>query len=133
MIRLPRACVDQIVEHARRESPRECCGILAGRGDRVERVYRVTNREPGTARYFMDPEEQYRVMRDIDSAGLELLGTYHSHPATPAYPSPTDVSLAFYPEAVYLICSLAGAKPPELRAFRIVDERIEEVPVTIGE
>ena len=131
MIRLSRSFYDGIIDHARQDAPRECCGLLGGRGVEVERSYRITNTELGVTRYLMDAEEQFRAFRDLDERGLDLVGIYHSHPATQAYPSPTDTSLAYYPDAVYFICSLQDPEQPVIRAFRIIDGEIEEIPIEI--
>ncbi|MDW7981243.1 MAG: M67 family metallopeptidase [Thermomicrobium sp.] len=158
MIRIPRDQYEAIVAHARQEAPREACGLLAGRGDRVERVYPVPNRAelaveffaerglippgrdyrpdaPGAIaveRFFMDPEEQFRTLRAIETQGLEHLGSYHSHPATEAYPSRTDIELAaFWPNTLLVICSLAQPAHPVVRAFRVVDGEVREVPIVV--
>jgi [CysO sulfur-carrier protein]-S-L-cysteine hydrolase len=125
----PSGMRDEIVAHARAEAPRECCGVIAGRDGRPTRLYRLTNQEPGVDRYLIDDEQLYRVYREIEDGGDELLAIYHSHPVSPAYPSKTDVALAFWQDAYYVICSLEQPDAPVLRAFRIVDERITEVGV----
>ena len=127
---LPRHIGDQIVAHARREAPRECCGVIGGTAGEMPELYTLTNIEPGTTRYRIDDAELYRVYRELDERGGEILAIYHSHPATPAYPSPTDVALALWPEAHYVICSLVDPGRPDLRAFRIVDGQVVEVPVS---
>ncbi|GBD20496.1 CysO-cysteine peptidase [bacterium HR28] len=160
MIRIPREQYEAIVAHARQEAPREACGLLAGHGDRIEKVYPVPNRAelaveffaerglippgrdyrpdaPGAIaveRFFMDPEEQFRALRAIEAAGLEHLGSYHSHPATEAYPSRTDIELAaFWPNMLLMICSLADPARPVVRAFRVVDGRVQEEDIVIEE
>jgi proteasome lid subunit RPN8/RPN11 len=80
-----------------------------------------------TVEYLMEPHDQLRHFQAMEEAGLELLGIYHSHPSSPAYPSPTDLSMAYYPEAVYVIASLTQRESPVLRAFRILDGQISEV------
>jgi proteasome lid subunit RPN8/RPN11 len=87
--------------------------------------------------YVMEPREQLRIMDEIDDAGWELLAIYHSHTRSAAYPSRTDVELAFYPQTSYLIVSLADRDRPEIRAYRIArtapeGSQITEVPVTIA-
>ena len=122
----------EIIEHARGKSF-EVCGLLAGTDSRIDTVYRMANTEekPETG-YFMDPKEQLNIMKEIRKQGLELLGIYHSHPVSPAYPSPRDVEQAFYSEVSYLIVSLFK-KEPEVRAFRIEAGKIrEEKIVTSG-
>lgn len=118
----------EIIDHAREAFPREACGILAGINGRVKNVFRMSNvSENADDSYFMDPKEQLKVMKDIRKRGLEMLGIYHSHPASAAQPSPRDVELAFYPEAVYVIVSLLKKDEPEIRAFRICEGKIIEV------
>jgi [CysO sulfur-carrier protein]-S-L-cysteine hydrolase len=73
------------------------------------------------------------ILRDIEDKGWQLIAIYHSHPANEAYPSRTDVSLAYYPDAVYIIVSLAGEDPPPVRAFRIVDGNIREIGLVIDQ
>ncbi len=116
-----------IVEHARDHAPRECCGVISGRDGRADRLHRLTNTEPGVTRYLFDDEEFYRVYWEIENRGDELLAVYHSHPVTEAYPSKTDVEFAFWPEAVYVICSIRDEDSPVIRGFRIVDGEITEV------
>lgn len=107
--------------HASREAPYEACGWLAGRDGKVERLYPVANVAADRRREFvMEPEAQLRSMREIQGDGLELTGTYHSHPTTPPRPSARDRLLALYPDSTHLIISLAGAEP-EIRGYRITE------------
>ena len=142
---------EEMIQHALAEHPNEACGLLAGkacpepcpersrRGSRrdgwVERVYQMTNAEHSPVTYRLDPEEQYRAFMEIEEEGWELLAIYHSHSHSPAYPSATDLELAFYPDSLYLIISLADRARPIIRAFRIVEEMIEEerVEITLSE
>jgi proteasome lid subunit RPN8/RPN11 len=126
MINITNGQKNEIVEHATSAKKHEACGILAGKSEKVEKVYKMTNTSdtPETC-YFMDPKEQLTVTKEIRSSGLELIGIYHSHPGSGAYPSAKDVELAFYPEASYVIVTLQRGKP-EFRSFRIVEERIGE-------
>jgi proteasome lid subunit RPN8/RPN11 len=91
----------------------------------------MTNAEPSPSFYLMDPQEQFRVMKEIRQEGMELVGIYHSHTESRAYPSGTDVGLAYYPEAVYLIVTLMDRKKPAARAFTIVDGTIAEVELNV--
>ncbi len=129
VMHLPTAMRDEIVAHARAEAPRECCGVIAGQEGRPVQLYRLTNVEPGTDLYRIDDTELYHVYRELHERGDVILAIYHSHPVSPAYPSRTDVALAFWSEAFYLICSLAEPGSPDIRAFRIVDERISEAEI----
>jgi proteasome lid subunit RPN8/RPN11 len=124
---LPREIRDGIVAHARDHAPRECCGIVSGTPGNPTRLYPLINVEPGTTRYLFDDEEFYRVYRGLQDAGEDLVVVYHSHPATRAWPSPTDVANATWPDAVYVICSLERPDEPVVRGFRIIDGQISEI------
>ena len=123
--------VAQIVGHAEAEYPLEACGILGGREGRSAQVYPLPNVERSAIRYAADPEAQLQAMLAVEEQGWEILAIYHSHPASPAYPSATDLEMAYYPEALTLIISLADVEHPVLRAFRIEEGRIEEAPVRV--
>jgi proteasome lid subunit RPN8/RPN11 len=139
MIKISQGIIDQMISHALSEAPDECCGLLGGQENRVEEIYRIANLpadDPKIAdlkvpadrrfRYVMDPKEQLLAFKMMRREGIELIGIYHSHPHSPAYPSATDVRLAFYSEVCYLIVSLEEKDRPQLRAFRIVDQNITE-------
>ncbi len=126
MLNLDRSYVDEIIAHAREDNPNECCGIIAGTDGRAAKLYRAVNAEASPYRYNVDPKDLLRIYRDLEDRGLDVLAIYHSHTHTEAYPSPTDVSLAAWPEAYYLIVSLAGEANPVLRAFRIQDGQVSE-------
>ena len=130
-MRFSRALLDQLIQHARDDLPNECCGIVASDDGAAVKVFRATNAEASPVRYSLDPREQYRITMEIDEQGWELGAIYHSHTRSEAYPSQTDVNLAFYPDAIYVIVSLRKPDDPEVRAFRIADERIEEVALTV--
>lgn len=125
---LPSQMRSEIVAHALRESPRECCGVIIGRTGQAERLLPMRNVAEGNRLYEIDPaqliELEFQILPRDDS---EIVAIYHSHPESPAYPSRTDVDLAFWPEAVYLICSLESAKQPVIRGFRLRDGTIQEV------
>ena len=129
--RIPGELRDEIVAHAREELPNECCGIVAAQDGGAVKLYRAANAEASPVRYGLDPQEQYRIMSEIEDNGWTLGAIYHSHTHSPAYPSQTDVNLAFYPEALYLIVSLQRPEHPDLRAFRIVDGQISDAPLSI--
>ena len=126
MLTLERAYVDEIIAHARQDVPNECCGIVAGLHGDATKLYRAVNAEASPYRYNVDPKDLLRIYRDLESKGWDVLVIYHSHTHTEAYPSPTDVRLAAWPEAYYLIVSLADAANPVLRAFRINDGQVKE-------
>lgn len=132
MLYLQRKHFAEIIEHAKTERPNEACGLIAGVEGRAIKLFRGTNvDENKRVRYSMDPKEILRVCREIDDNDWELLAIYHSHPHSQAYPSNTDVSLAFYPDSNYVIVSLMEQDNPVMRAFRIVDGQITEVGIEI--
>jgi proteasome lid subunit RPN8/RPN11 len=123
-MRIKRHVIAGIEKHAWESAPRECCGLLAGHDDSIEQLYRLTNiaATPET-RYFADPKGIFQAQRIIRARGEKLLGIYHSHPNSAAFPSSTDLQQAYYPEAMYFIISLAPKL--ELRAYRL-DNRVAE-------
>jgi proteasome lid subunit RPN8/RPN11 len=136
-VELPRDLADDLIAHALESFPNECCGMIAGEGSVAVAVHRATNAEGSPFMYVMDPREQLAIMDAIEEAGQDMLAIYHSHTRSAAYPSKTDVELAFFPNTLYLIVSIADRDSPQIRAFRIdrtvdPDEAIEEEDVTIG-
>jgi proteasome lid subunit RPN8/RPN11 len=131
-VRLQHAMHDEIIEHARAEAPRECCGIIGGREGELTELHRMTNLYPGEDFYEPDGMEVYERYRDLDDRGLEIAAIYHSHPVSVAYPSVRDVEHAGWPDSVYLICSLEHPDNPVIRAFRIVDGTITELTINIA-
>ena len=126
MLKLKKELLDQIIKQCIRELPDEACGILAGRGEKVEKVYEMANADKSAATFFMDAKEQFKVMKEIRNSGLEMVGIYHSHAASEAYPSSHDVEMAFYPEVSYVIVSLLDKNKPDVRSFKIKESKIEE-------
>ncbi|MCA1688979.1 MAG: M67 family metallopeptidase [Actinobacteria bacterium] len=122
--------LDDIIAHAEADAPNECCGMIAAAGGQATRVYRATNTAASPLRYELDGLEQYRIQTEIEDAGWELGAIYHSHTRSPPLPSQTDINLAFYPDALYVIVGVAG-DAPEVRAFRIVDAAVEEVALAV--
>ena len=122
-LQLSRAIADEIVEHARAGLPDEACGMVSGVGATATRFHPAVNGDPSPFRYSIDARDLLRIVTDIDDAEEDLLAIYHSHTRSPAFPSRTDVDLAFWPDAAYLIVSLAG-DPPDLKAFTIRAGRI---------
>ena len=130
-MRIPRALFDEMVAHARADAPNECCGMIATRdGDAVE-VYRAENAAASPLRYEIDGAEQYRIQMAIDDADLDLGAIYHSHTRSEPYPSQTDINLAFYPEAVYVIVGLAGPEP-EVKAYEIRDGQVHSAEIIVS-
>ena len=139
MLTISRSDLQVMIDHCVAGYPDEACGILGGRGGRVERVHCMTNARPGPVSYEMDPEEQFRVMKDIRQTGLEMVGMFHSHPDGRAYPSGVDVEKAYwpgtqlpnYPEAVYVIVSLMDRAVPVVKGYTISGGAIREVPLAV--
>ncbi|MEE9284641.1 MAG: M67 family metallopeptidase [Dehalococcoidia bacterium] len=135
VLRLSKQAAHQIIDHARDDAPNECCGILAGIDDSVSQVYRATNVDRSPVQYTIDPQDMIRIMGEADRAGQAVLGFYHSHTFSEAYPSVTDVKRVPPSDLfdyLYVIVSLAQRDRPVIRAFRIADSQIDEVPVEIG-
>ena len=128
MLTLDQAIRDAIVAHARADHPDEACGIVAGPigSDRAVRFVPMTNAERSPTFYRFDSQEQLRVWREMDDRDEEPVVIYHSHTATEAYPSRTDVSLAQEPNAHYLLVSTRSSDDLEMRSYRIVDGTVTE-------
>jgi proteasome lid subunit RPN8/RPN11 len=135
VLTITRELRDQIVAHARRDHPDEACGVLAGPvgRDRPERFVAMTNAERSPTFYRFDSAEQFRVWRDMEDHDEEPVVIYHSHTATGAYPSRTDISYASEPGAHYVLVSTRDTDTTEFRSYRIVDGTVTEEPVTVVE
>src|SRR5437764_13150941 len=101
-MRISRALLDEIVDHARSEAPNECCGMVASRDGDAVTVHPAVNAAASPLRYEIDGAEQFRIQMEIDNADLDLGAIYHSHTRSAPYPSQTDINLAFYPDALYV-------------------------------
>lgn len=125
--------VDAVVAHAREAAPAECCGLLLGTGNMVVAASPTRNIAADPSRRFeIDPQDHIDVRRDARGRGLAVLGFYHSHPRSPALPSPTDLAAASYPDHLYLIVSLASPTP-DVGLFRLEDGNFRATSfVTVG-
>ena len=138
-LRLPQAMIDEMVAHATEDLPNECCGIIAGKDGVATRFYRTRNVEASPFRYNIDPRDILRIERESDENGWQVLVIYHSHVASDAYPSPTDVRLSqwqgtnpptdLYPGAYYVLVSLKDAANPVVRAYKITGGEVTEEPL----
>lgn len=128
MLTIDQATRDAIVAHARADHPDEACGIVAGPigSDRAVRLVPMTNAERSPTFYRFDSQEQLQVWREMDDRDEEPVVIYHSHTATEAYPSRTDISLAQEPNAHYLLVSTRSPEEVEMRSYRIVDGIVTE-------
>ena len=131
---IPKNIMDKMIDHARRDYPNECCGLLAGLKGEVYLFYEIDNDDKSTETYFMNPKELLRSQKDIREKKMELLGIYHSHTHSEAYPSETDMDKAhwpesdmpLFPESFYLIISLEDFEKPVTRVFDIKKKGITE-------
>ncbi|WP_323055126.1 M67 family metallopeptidase [Saccharopolyspora sp. NFXS83] len=135
MLVIRRDLVEAMVAHARRDHPDEACGVIAGPdgSDRPERLLEMINAERSPTFYRFDSAEQLKVWRGMDEADEEPVVIYHSHTATEAYPSRTDVAYASEPNAHYVLVSTRDPETHELRSYRILDGVVTEEPVEIVE
>ncbi len=146
-VTVPRAIVEAITAQARAESPNEACGLVIGSaaaasGGIALRYEACRNSAASPVRYTIDPDDLYRFIVATDDADEVLWAIVHSHVTSPAVPSPTDIELAFYPEALYLLVSLAedqadavqvaGTGASSLRAWRILSGVVHEVVVEVA-
>ena len=131
-MRISRELLDDVIAHARADAPNECCGMIASRDGEAVAVHRAANKAASPLRYEIDGMEQYKIQSAIEDAGLELGAIYHSHTRSDPLPSQTDINLAFYPEALYVIVGLKSPEP-DVRAWRIVDGQVSEAALEIEE
>ncbi len=165
MLHIPADIIQDMIAHARELAPHECCGILSGKQETVVESYRITNilanmsqqelsrfegaklsdlqrlspEERADIAFQMDAREMAMAQRDIRTKNADLIGFYHSHTASPARPSQTDVTIAMefehyrtklnLPEPLHLIISLENAESPDVRAYRIQDSQATEVSI----
>jgi len=120
-----------MVEHARREAPNECVGVLGTRDGEPVLLVEAENARHSPLAYEIAPQELLRVHDRLDEDELEVGAIYHSHTRTEPVPSQTDINLAFYPEALYIIVGLAGDEP-DIRAFRIVDGEVSQAELEVA-
>ena len=132
MIEIQRAFADEMITHAREDDPKECCGILAGSNGRFQKLFRMTNVDASPYRFSWDSKELFQVWREMEDYNWDHRAVYHSHTHSPAYPSDTDVRLAGWPEACYVIISLENKENPVIRAFRIKDGNVSEEDVALA-
>jgi proteasome lid subunit RPN8/RPN11 len=128
MIRIPKYIYDRIVAQAFVEFPNEACGLLVGKEGEVIEQHAMTNIDHSPEHFSFDPSEQFQVYRSARAEGLEIIANYHSHPETPSRPSVEDIRLAYDPNILYLIVSLA-AETPVLNAFSIQNGISTKVPI----
>ena len=135
MLTIARSLYEKIIEHARKDHPDEACGVIAGPigSDTPTRFIPMQNAERSPTFYRFDSREQLTVWREMDDNDEEPVVIYHSHPATQAYPSRTDISYANEPGAHYVLVSTRDPDTVEFRSFRIVDGTVTEEEVRIAD
>jgi [CysO sulfur-carrier protein]-S-L-cysteine hydrolase len=129
-VRISRELLDDVIAHAREDAPNECVGMIASRDGEAVSVHRARNAAASPLRYEIDGMEQYRIQNAIEDAGLELGAIYHSHTRSDPLPSQTDINLAFYPEALYVIVGLKAGEA-DVRAWRIVDGQVSQAQLEV--
>ena len=130
---LPRALLEELLEEARRALPNECCGLFAGRGRAVTRLFRATNALASPTAYEIRPRELFALFRRLREERIELVGIYHSHPTGDNFPSARDLERAYYPETPYVIVSPRAEAAQPVRAFLLGGEEVEELRVEVRE
>lgn len=128
---LPSAVLWQMCDHCLCHHPEEACGLLAGQADEVRHVYCLENADHSATSYSIGTDDLIATIGDIERQGWDMLAIFHSHPHSPPYPSETDVRLAYWPDAYYIIVSLASLIV-DVRAYRIIDGRIIDIPLRIA-
>lgn len=137
MLQIPRALCEEVIAHCRATSSKEACGVLAAHaGDalgqgRVVQVYPMTNVEDSPIGYALDPKEQFAVEKQMRQRGQRLVGIFHSHTASAAYPSSVDVRLAISPDISYVLVSLQDQRQPDIKSYRIEGERVTPEAVQV--
>jgi len=138
-ISIHRKVLDEVISHCMEVYPNEACGILAGKGNTVEKVYKMSNIKSSPAIYEMDPQEQLRCEREIKNSGQRIICIYHSHPSSSAYPSQVDVmrvywpgdpDIPIYPDTCYMIIGPINGNT-EVKVFRLSVGRVDEVKLDI--
>jgi [CysO sulfur-carrier protein]-S-L-cysteine hydrolase len=132
-VKISQQLIGEMVAHAREDLPNECCGMVGGRDGEATSVVRVENAAASPLRYEMDPQGQFDALKQIEGAGDELIGIYHSHTRSAAYPSQTDVNEAvMWPEQVYLIVSLEHSEAPDVKAYSLKEMKIADVDLDVA-
>lgn len=127
---LPERLYRKMIAHCLEEKPLEACGLLLGAADRAEKGYAVDNELRSPVLYRVDQAQMLTVLTEAEQARQNLVAIYHSHVKTAPVPSETDIKIAYWPEAYYLIVSLA-LREPRVAAYRIIDGQVTEHPLVI--
>ncbi len=132
MLKITNKIVDAIFAQGKLELPNEACGYLAGKDDAVSKHYEMTNVDQSNEHFTLDPKEQFKVLKETRKEGIDILAIYHTHPETPARPSQEDIKLAFDPNVIYVIASLAD-DTKSIKGFRIVNGEVTNEEIKIND
>jgi proteasome lid subunit RPN8/RPN11 len=130
-MKFTQAQIDEMISHSRDDLPNECCGVIGSKDGVAQVVHRAVNSAASPLRYEIDSKDFLRIYNLIDDADQDVGAIYHSHTRSAAFPSQTDINLALWPDALYIIVSLAEADAPDVKAFAIVDRKVNEVALEI--
>ncbi len=130
-LKIKSSIFEEMVKQAKTQAPVEACGILAGRDHSAEKFYKMKNADNSSDHFMMVPQEQFTVIKDIRSSGLEMLAIYHSHPESPARPSLEDIRLALTPDVIYVILSIQDLEAPKVSGFLIEEGNVTEVLIVV--
>ena len=130
MIRIARKVEEEIIKHAKKDTPIEACGYLAGNNGIITKSYRMVNVDKSPEHFSFDPKEQFDVVRKARSEGLKIIANYHSHPVSPARPSQEDINMAYDPDISYMIISLEGGRE-DIRSFSINNSEVRSQEIKI--
>jgi proteasome lid subunit RPN8/RPN11 len=122
--------IDTMIDHARRDAPLECCGLLAARDGVVDLAIPTRNLKASRVAFLIDPADHFAALKKTRREGRDIVGAYHSHPRSPAVPSRTDLAEAHYEEFLYVIVSLAEEEP-DVRGYRLADGGFADSQFTI--
>ena len=129
-MKIKKDIVDKIIAHAKKHAPIEACGYLAGKDGVVTKHYELTNVDHSEEHFSFDPEEQFKVLKDVRKNELQFYAAYHSHPFTPARPSIEDIELAYDPNISYVIVSLANGSE-NVKTFKIKSRKVDQEELEI--
>lgn len=132
-LKMDKGVFDAMVAAARQAAPLEACGLLGGRRGQATEFCELRNADASGEHYRMLPEEQFAAVKGFRAKGLAMTAIWHSHPATPASMSSEDLRLAYTPDVVYILLSLASAVQPEMRGFTVEEGTPREVAITVLE
>ncbi|MDH5718016.1 MAG: M67 family metallopeptidase [Spirochaetia bacterium] len=130
MVTIKKEIVEKLFKQAEEGLPNEVCGYLAGKDNQILEHYELTNLDKSPEHFSMDPKEQFNAVKDAREKGYKIISCYHSHPETPARPSAEDIKLAYDPNMIYIIISLAGGSK-EIKGYEIKENNVKEIKLEV--